>query len=174
MCRVRGQRRRCPLPSEPYVKVALHTAQADHSLRASRGPVAHGSLYRLGVRLQTHCWAASNLSLRPAQPIRQLSGSPPGPRQPPFGVGPEALSTGLGIPLAFRRVAFAFWAILFPLRVWAVLPKIVRLTGLEARPHRGRHVPHQLRCGGGGCLLYCATWVPQRAVLKAACLCQTK
>ena len=53
----------------------------------------------------------------------------PAPRQPPFGVGPEALSTGLGIPLAFRRVAFAFWAILFPLRVWAVLPKIVRLTG---------------------------------------------
>src|SRR5439155_18739812 len=28
--RVRERRRRRPLPSEPYVKVALHTAQADH------------------------------------------------------------------------------------------------------------------------------------------------
>jgi hypothetical protein len=30
VCRVRERRRRRPLPSEPYLKVALHTAQADH------------------------------------------------------------------------------------------------------------------------------------------------
>jgi hypothetical protein len=123
--------------------------------------------------LQAHCWAASNLSLRPSQPTRQLSGSPPGPRQPPFGVGHEALSTGLCLPLAFRRVAFASWAFLFPLRIWAFLPKIVRLTGPRARPHRGCHVPHQLRRGGRGCLLYCVAWVPRRAAVKAADLCQT-
>lgn len=71
-------------------------------------------------------------------------------------------------------MAFASWAFLFPLRAWAVLPKIVRLTGPGARPHRGCHVPHQLRRGGGGCLLYCAAWVPRRAAVKAACLCQTE
>ena len=114
------------------------------------------------------------MSLRPAQPIRQLSGGPPGPRQPPFGAGHVALSTGLWLPLAFRLVAFASWAILFPLRVWAVLPKIVRLTGPRARPHRGCHVPHQLRRGGGGCLLYCATWVPRPVAAIAAGRCQTE
>src|SRR5262249_55399424 len=99
------------------------------TLRASRGPVAHGLLYRLGVRLQAQAWVASNLPLRPSLASRQLSGSPPGPRQPPFSAGYAALSTGLWLPLAFRRVAFASWAFLFPLRAWAVLPKIVRLTG---------------------------------------------
>ena len=67
-------------------------------------------------------------------------------------------------------MAFASWAILFPLRAWAVLPKIVRLTGPEARPHWDCHVPHQLRRGGGGCLLYCVAWVPQHVAVKAACL----
>jgi hypothetical protein len=110
--------------------------------------------------LQAHSWVASNLSLWPSQPIRQLSGSPPGPRQPPFGVGHEALSTGLAIPRAFRQVAFASWAVLFPLRVWAVLPKIARLTGWVPDRIGGCHVPHQLRCSGRGCLLYCAAWVP--------------
>jgi hypothetical protein len=37
----------------------------------------------------------------------------------------------------------------------------------RARPHRGCHVPHQLRCGGRGCLLYCATWVPRRTAKKS-------
>ena len=68
----------------------------------------------------------------------------------------------------------ASWAILFPLQTWAVLPKIVRLTGPGARPQRGCHVPHQLRCGARGCLLYCAAWVPWRTAARAACLCQTK
>jgi hypothetical protein len=121
-----------PLPSEPYVKVALHTAQADHYHPCFPRPVVEGSLCRLGVRLQAHGWVASNLSFRPLQPIRQLSGSPPGPRQPPFGVRHEALSTGLGIPRDFRRVAFASWAVLFPLRVWAVLPKIVPWTAVRS------------------------------------------
>ena len=43
-----------------------------------------------------------------------------------------------------------------------------------ARPQRGYHVPHQLRRGGGGCLLYCAAWVPRRAAVKAARFCQTE
>jgi hypothetical protein len=122
------------------------------TLRASRGSVASGSLCRLGVRLQAHRWVASNLSLRPAQPTRQLSGSLPGPRQPPFGAGHEALSTGLWIPLAFRRVAFASWAFLFPLRAWAVLPKIVRLTGPGGQTATGlpRSAPAEARRG----------WVP--------------
>src|SRR5947209_17780658 len=85
--------------------------------------VAAGSVCR------PHGGAASNLSLWPAPPTRPLSGSPPGPRQPPFGAGHQALSTGLWLPLAFRRVAFASWAFLCPLRAWAVLPKIVLLTG---------------------------------------------
>jgi hypothetical protein len=105
---------------------------------------------------------ASNLSLG-WLPSPRTSGDSPGPRQPPFGAGHEALSTGLWVPLAFRRVAFASWAFLFPLRDWAVLPKIVRLTGPGARPHRGYHVPHQSRRGGGGCLLYCAARVPGHA-----------
>ena len=98
--------------------------------------------------MQAHCWVASNLSLRPAQPTRQLSGSLPGPRQPPFGVGHEALSTGLCLPLAFRRVAFASWAVLFPLRAWAVLPKIVRLTGWgQTASGLPRSAPVEMRRG---------------------------
>ena len=133
--------------------------------------VAHGSLCRLGVRLPAHCWAASNLSLRPSQPIRQLSGSPPGPRQPPFGAGHKALSTGLWLPLAFRRVAFASWAFLCPLRAWAVLPKIVRLTGPGARPHRGYHVPHWSRRERGGCPLYPGVQVSQRSAWNGQTAC---
>jgi hypothetical protein len=112
-----------------------------------------------GCTPQAHCGVASNLSLRSTQPTRQLSGSPPGPRQRPFGPGQLALSAGLWFPLAFRRAAFASWVILYPLRDWAVLPKIVRLTGIGARPHRGCRVPRSVRCSGGGRLLYCGAWV---------------
>jgi hypothetical protein len=123
--------------------------------------------------LPAHRWVASNLSLRPAQPTRQLSGGLPGPRQPPSGAGHQALSTGLGLPLAFRRVAFASWAVLCPLRAWAVLPKIVRLTGLVGQTASGlpRSAPVETRRG----------WVPPitarpgcPSVPGVACLDQTE
>jgi hypothetical protein len=97
--------------------------------------VLPGALSRMGRRVASGsvCRPSAGPHLTcpfgPSRPTRQLSGRPPGPRQPPFGAGREALSTGLWAPLAFRRVAFASWAFLFSLRVWAVLPKIVRLTG---------------------------------------------
>src|SRR6516225_11152998 len=88
----------------------------------------------------------SRLSARATRPY------PPGYDFPlPFGgwrslLGPSCARCGLGP--SFRRSSglLAWWA----------------------RPQRGYHVPHQLRRGGGGCLLYCATWVPRRAVATAA------
>src|SRR5262249_12877414 len=55
------------------------------------------------------------------QPLLRSSDGSPGPRQPPFGVNQQALSTGLWIPLAFRPVAFASGTVLCPLQGWASL-----------------------------------------------------
>jgi hypothetical protein len=102
--------------------------------------------------------AASNLPLG-LLPSHRLAGDSPGPRPRPFGPGQPALAAGLWVPLALRRAAFASWAFWCPLRGGAVLAKIVRLTGPGARPQRGYRVPHPVRCGGGGRLLYCGAWV---------------
>jgi hypothetical protein len=94
----------------------------------------------------------SRLSARATRPY------PPGYDFPlPFGgwrslLGPSCARCGLGP--SFRRSS--------------------GLLAHRARPQRGYHVPHQLRRNGGGCLLYCAAWVPRRAAVKAACLCQTE
>ena len=66
------------------------------------------------------------------------------------------VSARLWIPLAFRRAAFASWVFLCPLRVWAFLPKIVRLTdpfGDQTASGLSRSAP--VSSDGDGCLLYC-------------------
>ena len=52
-------------------------------------------------------------------------------------------------PLPFGRRHSLLGSWVRPLRNWAVLPKIVRLTGW-ARPHRGFHVPHERDATGVG------------------------
>ena len=64
MCRVRDSG--VAAPSLRTVREGCPSLRLKQTvtLRASRGPVAHGSLCRLGVRLQARR-VASNLSLRP-------------------------------------------------------------------------------------------------------------
>src|SRR5262249_49610619 len=65
------------------------------------------------------------------------------------------VSTGLWLPLALRRVAFASWVILCPLRRGPPFRRSAGLLARGARPQRGCRVPHPERCDGGGRLLYC-------------------
>src|SRR5260370_11271912 len=98
LCRVRGRRHRGHLPSEPCLKVALHTAQADHYPPCYPDSCCFGCRLPLGVRLQcrsTHLtcpvafsanhsvvvgWSTRLTSaafrLGPAGPIRRVMSSP--------------------------------------------------------------------------------------------------
>ena len=99
------------------------------------------------------------MSLRPSQPTRQLSGSPPDPRQRPFGPGQPARIHRVMASPCLTAGGVRFLGHLVPAAAWAVLPKIGRPTGAGARPQRGCRVPHPERCDGGGRLLYCGAWV---------------
>lgn len=98
-------------------------------------------------------------------PRQRSKGDSPGPRQQPFGLGQSALSVGLCLSRAFRRTAFASRTFLCPLRFWAVLPKMVGLTGV-CRTATGlpRFAPG--RSVGGGCLLYCGAEVSATASMS--------
>ena len=95
-------------------------------------------------------------------PSQRSLGGPPGPRQQPFGLGPATLSTGLWIPLAFRRVAFASRAFLCPLRNSAFLPKIVGPTGWAFQTAMGLPCFAPGRRDRRGCLLYPGVLVSRR------------
>ena len=159
VCRVRERRRRRPLPSEPYVKVALHTAQADpyppcfpRPCRAGvvvspRGPFAgpwRGRIQLAPSAFPTHP-AVVGESARPTSAAFRR-----GPRGPIHRVMPSPCLWAGGVRFLGHPV---------PAAAWAVLPKIVRPTGTPARPQRGCRVPHLKRCDGGGRLLYCGAWV---------------
>ena len=95
--------------------------------------------------------------------MRRSPGDSPGPRQPPFGAGQKALSTGLWLPRAFRRVAFASWAVLLPLKDWASLT----VGLLAASDFKGVATFCTSETRGGGCLLYPGAVVPAPGVFGA-------
>ena len=94
------------------------------------------------------------------------SGGSPGPRQLPFGRGQATLSTGLCLPLAFRRVALASWTILCPLQGWAGLA-----AGLLACRQTATGLPRSatVRDDGGRCLLYSGALVSAQEVSRPPC-----
>jgi hypothetical protein len=71
-----------------------------------------------------------------------------------------ALSTGLWLPLAFRRVAFASGAIPLPLWGWAGLAAGLLPRAGQTATGLPRSAPGS--CEGGGCLVYSGAWVSCR------------
>src|SRR5262249_55908846 len=81
---------------------------------------------------------------------------PPDPPPPPFRLG-GPLSSRLGLPVAFRRLAFASWSILFPLGTSAVLASGLLLG---VRPQWGSPVPPHRDVTGEGAFYTPGSWCP--------------
>ena len=129
-------------------------------LRTSRSASRQSMTSQIGPSLGSVCLAGALHLTCPLVGIlsQRSAGDSPDPRQRPFGLGQRPYPPGYGFPVPFGGRHSLLGS---SCARCGVGPSFRRSSGLlaEARPQRGCRVPHQMRCDGGGCLLYCGAGV---------------